>query len=90
MQARGRRAVTLLLVLLLVPGIVLTLVRLLEPWDGLWVRLESFTPFGIAAYGAALVVVLIRFAVRAALGHRPSRPRRSLPASPSTSRGSRR
>jgi hypothetical protein len=62
MRARGRRAVTLLLVLLLVPGVVLTLVRLLEPWDGRWVRLEAFTPFGIAAYGAALVIVLIRFA----------------------------
>jgi hypothetical protein len=68
MQARGRRAVTLLLVLLLVPGIVLTLVRLLDPWDGLWVRLESFTPFGIAAYGAALVVVLIWFAVARSWG----------------------
>ena len=58
----GRRAVTLLLALLLIPGIVLTLVRLLDPWDGRWVRLEAFTPFGIVAYGAALVVVLIRFA----------------------------
>jgi hypothetical protein len=54
--------VTLLLALLLIPGIVLTLVRLLDPWDGRWVRLEAFTPFGIAVYGAALVVVLIRFA----------------------------
>jgi endonuclease/exonuclease/phosphatase (EEP) superfamily protein YafD len=54
--------VTVLLVLVLVPGIVLTLVRLVDPWGGLWVRLESFTPFGIAAYGVALVVVLIRFA----------------------------
>jgi endonuclease/exonuclease/phosphatase (EEP) superfamily protein YafD len=63
MGAWGRRAVTLLLVLLLVPGVVLTLVRLLDPWGGLWVRVEAFTPFGIAAYGVALVVVLIRFAV---------------------------
>jgi len=62
MGARGRRAVTVLLVLLLVPGVVLTLVRLLDPWGGRWVQLESFTPFGIAAYGAALVVVLIWFA----------------------------
>jgi hypothetical protein len=62
MQGRGRLVVTLLVLLLLAPGVVLTLVRLLEPWGGRWVRLESFTPFGIAAYGAALVVVLIRFA----------------------------
>ena len=61
---RGRvRWVTLLVLLLLAPGIVLTLVRLLEPWDGRWVRLESFTPLGIGAYAAALVVLLIRLAV---------------------------
>jgi hypothetical protein len=62
MGARGRGAVMLLLALLLFPAVVLTLVRLLDPWAGFWVRLESFTPFGIAAYGAALVVVLIWFA----------------------------
>ena len=62
-MTRGRMAVALLLVLLLVPGVVLTLVRLLDPWGDLWVKLEAFTPFGIVAYGAALVVVLIRFAV---------------------------
>lgn len=62
MGARGRRAVALLLVLLLVPGVLLTLVRLVDPWGERWVQLESFTPFGIAAYGVALVVVLIMFA----------------------------
>lgn len=61
-MARGRVAVTLLLVVLLVPGVVLTLVRMLDPWGGLWVRVEAFTPVGIPVYAAALVVVLIRFA----------------------------
>ncbi len=59
---RGRRAVTIVVLLLVAPGVVLTLVRLLDPWDGRWVRLEAFTPLGIVVYGAALVVVLIRFA----------------------------
>jgi Endonuclease/Exonuclease/phosphatase family len=59
---RGRRAVTAVVLLLVAPGVVLTLVRLLDPWDGRWVRLESFTPLGIVVYGAALVVVLIRLA----------------------------
>jgi endonuclease/exonuclease/phosphatase (EEP) superfamily protein YafD len=61
MRVRGRVA-TVLLLLFLAPGIVLTLVRLLDPWGGSWVRLESFTPVGIVVYGAALVVLLVRFA----------------------------
>jgi len=60
---RGRWAVTVIVLLLAAPGVVLTVTRLFEPWDGFWVRLESFTPLGIAAYGAALVVLLIRLAV---------------------------
>jgi endonuclease/exonuclease/phosphatase (EEP) superfamily protein YafD len=60
---RGRWAVTVVVVLLAAPGVLLTLVRLFEPWDGFWVRLEAFTPLGILAYGAALVVLLVRLVV---------------------------
>ena len=60
---RGRWAVMVVVLLFVLPGVVLTLVRLLEPWDGRWVRLESFTPLGIAAYGAALLVLLLWLAV---------------------------
>jgi hypothetical protein len=60
---RGRWAVRVVVALLLVPGLVLTLARMLEPWGERWVRLEAFTPLGMLAYGAALVVVLIQLAV---------------------------
>jgi endonuclease/exonuclease/phosphatase (EEP) superfamily protein YafD len=60
---RGRRAVTIAVLLLVAPGVLLTLVRLFEPWDGVWVRLESFTPLGVAVYAVALVVLLLRLAV---------------------------
>jgi endonuclease/exonuclease/phosphatase (EEP) superfamily protein YafD len=61
---RGRRVVGLLvLALWLAPAVVLTLVRLFEPWDALWVRLEAFTPLAIVLYGVALLVLLVRFAI---------------------------
>lgn len=67
---RGRWVFTVLVLLLVAPGIVLTVVRLFEPWDGPWVRLEAFTPLGIVVYGVALVVLLLRLAVtrRSAVG----------------------
>lgn len=62
MRVRGWALIGLL-VLLLAPAVVLTSVRLLDPWGGGWVRVQSFTPLAIAAYGAALLVLLVRFAL---------------------------
>jgi len=53
----------LALALVLAPALLLTLVRLLEPWGGSWVRLEGFTPLAIVMYGVALLVLGIRFAM---------------------------
>lgn len=53
----------LALALVLVPAIVLTIVRLFEPWGGRWVRLEGFTPLAIVMYGVSLLVLGIRFAM---------------------------
>jgi endonuclease/exonuclease/phosphatase (EEP) superfamily protein YafD len=60
---RGRVLGVLALTSVLAPAVVLTTVRLLEPWDGFWVRLEAFTPLAIVLYGAALLVLLVRFAM---------------------------
>lgn len=61
---RWRRVAGLLaLALVLTPAVVLTLVRLFEPWGGRWVRLEGFTPLAIVMYGVALLVLGIRFAM---------------------------
>ena len=53
----------LALALVLAPAVVLTTVRLLDPWGALWVRLEAFTPLAIVLYAAALLVLLVRFAL---------------------------
>jgi hypothetical protein len=45
---------------LLVQAGVLTVDRLAEPGGGFWIKVEAFTPLGIALYGAALLVVLAR------------------------------
>src|SRR3954451_13400979 len=49
----------LLVTLLLVPAILLTAARLLEPSGGTWVRLVAFTPFGVVLYAAAVLVLLV-------------------------------
>jgi hypothetical protein len=56
----------------LVPGVVITMNRLLEPSGASWVRLESLTPYAMPLYVAALV----------ALGLRAARLRGRLPRSP--------
>jgi endonuclease/exonuclease/phosphatase (EEP) superfamily protein YafD len=49
----------LLLTVLLVPAALLTTARAVEPTGGTWVRLEAFTPFGVALYAVALLVLLL-------------------------------
>ncbi|HET7196246.1 MAG TPA: endonuclease/exonuclease/phosphatase family protein [Nocardioides sp.] len=63
MRLRGRVVGLLALALLLVPAVVLTVVRLFEPWGERWVRLEAFTPLAIVLYGVALLALLVRFAM---------------------------
>ena len=60
---RARVLGLLALAAVLAPAVVLTTVRLLDPWAGLWVRLEAFTPLAIVLYGVALLVLLVRFAL---------------------------
>lgn len=49
----------LLLVALLAPAVVLTAIRLVEPAGERGVRLESFTPWAIPLYAAALGITLV-------------------------------
>src|SRR4051812_7241436 len=49
----------LLVTFLLVPAVLLTAGRLLEPAGGTWVRLVAFTPFGVVLYAAAVLVLLL-------------------------------
>ena len=44
---------------LLVAGLLLTFTRLFEPAGGRWIRIESFTPFGMFLYLAALALLLV-------------------------------
>ena len=60
-----RRAIFwLLLVALLVPAVGLTVLRLLQPPGGTWVRLVSFTPLALAPYLLVLLLVVWRLVVR--------------------------
>ena len=63
MRVRGRVVGLLALGLVLAPAVVLTVVRLFEPWGERWVRLEAFTPLAIVMYGVALLALLVRFAM---------------------------
>ena len=63
MRVRGRVVGLLALGLVLAPALVLTVVRLFEPWGERWVRLEAFTPLAIVMYGVALLALLVRFAM---------------------------
>ena len=63
MRVRGRVVGLLALGLVLLPAVVLTVVRLFEPWGERWVRLEAFTPLAIVMYGVALLALLVRFAM---------------------------
>ena len=44
----------------LLPGMLLTFTRVVEPAGGRWIRLESFTPFGMFLYLIALVLLVAR------------------------------
>ncbi|NUR07765.1 MAG: endonuclease/exonuclease/phosphatase family protein [Nocardioidaceae bacterium] len=48
-----------LVTLLLVPALLVTTARLLEPPQGPWVRLVAFTPLGVVLYAAALLLLLL-------------------------------
>jgi endonuclease/exonuclease/phosphatase (EEP) superfamily protein YafD len=48
----------MLLILLLLPAMLLTGARALDPQGGGWVRLVSFTPYAVVLYGAALLLLL--------------------------------
>ena len=63
MRVRGRAVGLLALGLVLAPALMLTVVRLFEPWGERWVRLEAFTPLAIVMYGVALLALLVRFAM---------------------------
>ena len=45
-------------VALMVPALMITTVRILAPYGGHWIRLVSFTPYAIAFYGLALLLLL--------------------------------
>lgn len=49
----------LVLVALLVPALMITVVRVLQPEGGRWIRLVSFTPYAIALYSVALLFLLL-------------------------------
>ena len=49
----------LLLVALLAPAMMITVVRVLQPEGGRWIRLVSFTPYAIALYAVALLLLLL-------------------------------
>ena len=51
----------------LLPGLLLTFTRAVEPEGGRWIRLESFTPYGVPLYLLALLLL----AVAAFRGRRP-------------------
>lgn len=48
---------------LLLPALLLTFTRIVEPGGGFWIQVEAFTPLGIAAYGVALLVLAGRILV---------------------------
>lgn len=52
----------LLLVALLVPALMVTGARLLQPDGGRWVRLVAFTPYATVLYAAAVLLVLVAVA----------------------------
>jgi endonuclease/exonuclease/phosphatase (EEP) superfamily protein YafD len=54
-----RRLTIALLSVLLLPALVLTYGRLLDPRGGLWVRLVAFTPYAALLYALALVLLLL-------------------------------
>ncbi|MGZ4579200.1 MAG: endonuclease/exonuclease/phosphatase family protein [Nocardioidaceae bacterium] len=49
----------LVLTALLGPAVALTFDRVAQPSGGAWVRLVSFTPYAVALYGLALLVLLL-------------------------------
>ena len=44
---------------MLLPGLLLTFTRLVEPHGGRWIRLESFTPYGMPLYLIALLLLAV-------------------------------
>lgn len=73
-MSKRRLMVRLLLLALLVPAVTMTGARVVAPEGGWWVRLVAFTPFAIALYALALLLLAVLFLVsprgarRAALG----------------------
>ena len=45
---------------LLVPAVLLSVDRLVEPDRGFWIRLEAFTPWAMVLYAGVLLLVLLR------------------------------
>ncbi|HET6626001.1 MAG TPA: endonuclease/exonuclease/phosphatase family protein [Nocardioidaceae bacterium] len=50
---------SLVVVALLVPAVMITVARMLEPGGGRWVRLVSFTPYAVALYALAMLFLLV-------------------------------
>jgi endonuclease/exonuclease/phosphatase family metal-dependent hydrolase len=47
-------------VVLLLPALLLTFTRVVEPHGRLWITVEAFTPWGIGLYAVALLVAVLR------------------------------
>jgi hypothetical protein len=48
----------------LAPALLLTVTRLVEPHGAFWMKVEAFTPLGLAAYAVALLLVGVRLLVQ--------------------------
>jgi endonuclease/exonuclease/phosphatase (EEP) superfamily protein YafD len=63
---------SLVVVALLVPALMITAARVLEPDGGRWVRLVSFTPFAGVLYAAVILVLALPLVVARGLWRRGS------------------
>ena len=48
---------------LLLPALLFTFTRIVEPHGGFWIKVEAFTPLGLALYAVALVLLVVRLVV---------------------------
>ena len=48
---------------LLLPGLLLTFTRVVEPRGSFWLKVEAFTPLGLVLYAVALVLVAVRLLI---------------------------
>jgi endonuclease/exonuclease/phosphatase (EEP) superfamily protein YafD len=65
-------ALGLVVLALLVPAVMVTVTRLVEPTGGRWIRLVSFTPHVIVLYLLALLLLVVAVVAGRGLGRRAS------------------